>query len=39
MGDPAEGVMYDASNLPNNLVESQRDFIPAAVAAFNSHYI
>lgn len=33
-GEPEEGEFYDVDNLPDSLVVSQRDFIPAAIRDF-----
>lgn len=33
-GEPEEGKFYDVNNLPDGLVASQRDFIPAAIEDF-----
>jgi hypothetical protein len=34
VGEPKAGVFYSADRLPNNIMLSQLDFIPTAVAAF-----
>ncbi len=35
-GEAIEGAFYDASELPGDIVRSQLDFIPDAIAHFKS---